>query len=84
MPRKTGLGKGLSALIPDTPVEWTDERDASAPAVQVGVAELPVNAIVPNRTSRTAMDEAALRGFRFDPRAGCSRSSSRKAPAVTS
>ena len=62
MPRKTGLGKGLSALIPDTPVEWTDERDVSAPAVQVGVAELPVNAIVPNpHQPRTAMDETALR-----------------------
>jgi ParB family chromosome partitioning protein len=63
MPRKTGLGKGLSALIPDTPLaDWKDERDASAPAVQVGLAELSVNAIVPNpRQPRTAMDETALR-----------------------
>ena len=62
MPRKTGLGKGLSALIPDTPVEWKEERDASVPALQAGVAELPVNAIVPNpHQPRTAMDETALR-----------------------
>lgn len=62
MPRKTGLGKGLSALIPDTPVEWQSEREANAPLVQVGVVEAPVNAIQPNpHQPRTAMDETALR-----------------------
>jgi ParB family chromosome partitioning protein len=59
MPRKTGLGKGLGALIPETPV-WTDEPEAERPP-QVGVAELPVEAITPNpHQPRTSMDQAAL------------------------
>jgi ParB family chromosome partitioning protein len=59
MPRKTGLGKGLGALIPSAAI-WKDEREATAP-VQLGVAELPVNSITPNpRQPRTVMDEAAL------------------------
>ncbi|MBS1245477.1 MAG: hypothetical protein H6R36_132, partial [Chloroflexi bacterium] len=33
MPRKTGLGKGLGALIPSA-ATWKDEHDATAP-VQV-------------------------------------------------
>jgi ParB family transcriptional regulator, chromosome partitioning protein len=62
MPRKTGLGKGLSALIPDTLVEWKDERHTNAPKVQAGLAEIPVNAITPNpHQPRSVMDEAALR-----------------------
>jgi ParB family chromosome partitioning protein len=59
MPRKTGLGKGLGALIPSA-TAWKDEREATAPA-QVGVAELAVNSISPNpHQPRTVMDEAAL------------------------
>ncbi len=59
MPRKTGLGKGLGALIPSA-TAWKDEREATAPA-PVGVAELPVNSITPNpHQPRTVMDEAAL------------------------
>lgn len=59
MPRKTGLGKGLGALIPDTTV-WQGEREAGAPP-QVGVAEVPVNAITPNpRQPRVTMDRVAL------------------------
>ncbi len=62
MPRKTGLGKGLSALIPETPLEGADEREERAPAVQVGVAQVPVSAITPNpHQPRTALDESALR-----------------------
>lgn len=65
MPRKTGLGKGLGALIPTAPT-WKDgdtPRDsAGAEArVQVGVAEVPVTAIAPNpHQPRTVMDETAL------------------------
>ncbi len=62
MPRKTGLGKGLSALIPDTVVEWKDERATNASQVRAGLAQVPVNAITPNpRQPRSVMDEAALR-----------------------
>ena len=62
MPRKTGLGKGLAALIPDTRVEWQSERETTAPTVQVGVAEVSVNIIQPNpHQPRTVMDESALR-----------------------
>jgi len=57
MPRKTGLGKGLGALIPDT--SWQGEREAGAP--QVGVAEAPVEAITPNpRQPRATIDRVAL------------------------
>jgi len=67
MPRKTGLGKGLGALIPTAPT-WKDDdgapRDSAqgeAQPVQVGVAEVPVTAIAPNpHQPRTVMDEAAL------------------------
>jgi ParB family chromosome partitioning protein len=59
MPRKTGLGKGLGALIPETPV-WQDEHEEELPP-QVGVAELPVEAITPNpHQPRTTMDKTAL------------------------
>ena len=59
MPRKTGLGKGLGALIPDAAV-WQGERDAGAPP-QVGVAEVPVDTITPNpRQPRVTMDRVAL------------------------
>jgi len=59
MPRKTGLGKGLGALIPETPV-WKDESEA-ARRPEIGVAELPVEAITPNpHQPRTALDETAL------------------------
>jgi hypothetical protein len=40
MPRKTGLGKGLAALIPEMPVELEGERDARASNVEVGVAQV--------------------------------------------
>ena len=59
MPRKTGLGKGLGALIPSAAI-WKDEREATGP-LQVGLAELPVTSITPNpHQPRTMMDEAAL------------------------
>ena len=59
MPRKTGLGKGLGALIPDTSV-WQGEREAGAPP-QVGVAEVPADTITPNpRQPRVTMDRVAL------------------------
>jgi ParB family transcriptional regulator, chromosome partitioning protein len=59
MPRKTGLGKGLGALIPETPV-WKGEREEGMPP-QVGVAELPVEAITPNpHQPRTTMGKATL------------------------
>ena len=62
MPRKTGLGKGLSALIPDTLVEWKDERNPNALKAEGGLAQVPVNAITPNpHQPRSTMDEAALR-----------------------
>jgi len=59
MPRKTGLGKGLGALIPETSV-WQGERDTGAPP-QVGVAEVSVDAITPNpRQPRVTLDRVAL------------------------
>lgn len=59
MPRKTGLGKGLGALIPDATV-WQGERQAGAQP-QVGVAEVPVDTITPNpRQPRVTMDRVAL------------------------
>jgi ParB family chromosome partitioning protein len=62
MPRKTGLGKGLAALIPDTPVEAPVERTAPAPRVEVGVAQVTISSITPNpHQPRTVMDETALR-----------------------
>jgi ParB family chromosome partitioning protein len=58
MPRKTGLGKGLGALIPTTPV-WKGNGEEGAP--QVGVAEVPVDVITPNpHQPRTMMDKAGL------------------------
>jgi ParB family chromosome partitioning protein len=67
MPRKTGLGKGLGALIPTAPT-WKDDDGAprdSAPGeaqpAPVGVAEVPVTAIAPNpHQPRAVMDETAL------------------------
>ena len=59
MPRKTGLSKGLGALIPETSV-WQGERDTGAPP-QVGVAEVSVDAITPNpRQPRVTLDRVAL------------------------
>ncbi len=61
MPRKTGLGKGLAALIPTAPPDAPDERGAVAPK-ETGLAQVPVGAIAPNpHQPRTVMDETALR-----------------------
>lgn len=54
MARRSGLGKGLGALIPN-------EVPASAPAASTGLLEVPVNSLVANRFQpRTHFDEEAL------------------------
>ncbi len=54
MARRSGLGKGLGALIPN-------EAPAGAPAAAEGLVEVPVTSIVANRFQpRTHFDEEAL------------------------
>lgn len=55
MVRKTGLGKGLDALIP------VSEEQAAAPVSVDGIAQISVEQIVPNpRQPRTVMADAEL------------------------
>ena len=63
MAKKMGLGRGLSAILPD--VEEVVESVESAPAASVaagdGVVELPVGDIDPNRNQpRKKFDDDAL------------------------
>lgn len=56
MVRKTGLGKGLDALIP-----VSEESTFEAPTVTEGISQIPVEQIVPNpRQPRTVMADAEL------------------------
>ena len=55
--RRTGLGKGLSSLIPAEAGVLVDEDDPGAPAL----LDLPLTSIVPNRLQpRLVFDEEAL------------------------
>jgi ParB family chromosome partitioning protein len=60
MPKHTGLGKGLEALIP-TGFHLETSSASDAPAVSAGVLTIPVEQIVPNpRQPRSHFREAAL------------------------
>ena len=57
MSKKSGLGKGLGALIPPSPGQWEPRETAD----QAGVLEVPVNEIVPNpHQPRAPVDEGEL------------------------
>jgi ParB family transcriptional regulator, chromosome partitioning protein len=66
MPRKTGLGRGLAALIPEPTAEATRSAAAEAAAVAgpsraVPVTEVPVESVVPNpQQPRSYFDPTAL------------------------
>lgn len=78
MSAKRGLGRGLGALIPDTPstvpaeADWAGQADDQAPAsadqapTTVRYAELPLDSIVPNaRQPRQVFDDEALTELAF-------------------
>jgi ParB family chromosome partitioning protein len=64
MPRKSGLGRGLSALIPEAPAPSTAPRAAvemDGPGLDVPVTEVPVERVVPNpQQPRTRFEPEAL------------------------
>lgn len=58
MTRKSGLGKGLGALIPN---DYVDDAEAGGPT---GSIEIPIAAVTPNRRQpRSHFDEESLAGL---------------------
>lgn len=62
MARKIGLGRGLSALIPDTPTEpVTEPSSVSVSNITAPATSIPIDQIVPNpQQPRTDIPEADL------------------------
>jgi ParB family chromosome partitioning protein len=61
MARKGGLGRGLSALIPEQPVIDTRDAPVAAPVAGVPTSAVPIDEIVPNpQQPRTVMNEEEL------------------------
>lgn len=66
MPRKSGLGRGLSALIPEAPAPGpvsldADHDGAPEPGARVGTSEVPIERVVPNpQQPRSRFDPEAL------------------------
>ncbi|MFN8639346.1 MAG: ParB/RepB/Spo0J family partition protein [Dehalococcoidia bacterium] len=67
MPRKSGLGRGLSALIPDAPPSQpiaraeADDLDAAAHRSDAPASEVPIELVVPNpQQPRSRFDTDAL------------------------
>jgi ParB family chromosome partitioning protein len=57
MVRKTGLGKGLDALIPSEPIRF----DAESASQATGLAQIPIDSILPNpKQPRTKFDPQEL------------------------
>ena len=66
MPRKSGLGRGLAALIPEAPAELTrverlSDAPGGAPGEAVPVTEVAIERVVPNpQQPRTRFEPEAL------------------------